>query len=173
MDRDLQFHPLGLAPDKQPIHNGFPSRDGRKLAYANAIRAACPRDAVGVIDTGTGAMTSAPMPYSRDTNATTRAIWWDKDGLLHISIAERPCGAGDAVTTTRTWKLDQGRWIQADADPALMSRQLYDSAVALVAPTLTKPPAGTLFVVTDQRRDHIADNVTDLAAPAVSASNAS
>src|SRR6185437_3021371 len=111
MGRDQQFHPLGPAPDKQPIHIGFPSRDGRKFAYASAIRAACPRDAVGVVETDTGAVTSPPMPYSRDNNATTRAIWWDKDGLLHISIAEKPCGADDAVITTRTWKLDQGKWI--------------------------------------------------------------
>jgi hypothetical protein len=113
MGRDQTFHSLGPAPDKQPIQVGFPSPDGRKLAYANPIRAACPKDAVGVIDTDTGALTSPPMPYSVDNNATTRAIWWDKDGLLHISIAEKPCGT-DAVTSTTTWKLDQGKWTQAD-----------------------------------------------------------
>jgi hypothetical protein len=173
MGRDQQFHPLGPAPDKQPIHTGFASRDGRKFAYASAIRAACPKDAVGVVDTDTGAVTSPPMPYSLDNGATTRAIWWDKDGLLHISIAEKPCGAGDVVTSTRTWKLDQGKWIQDGSEPTLVSRQLDGNAVALVEPAVPKPPAGTLFVVTDQRRDHIADNVTDLAAPTVSSSNAS
>jgi hypothetical protein len=45
--------------------------------------------------------------------------------------------------------------------------------VALVAPTTPKLPAGTLWIVTDGRRDHIADNVTDLAAPTVSSPNGS
>lgn len=158
MGRDQSFHQLGPAPDNQPIHIGVPSPDGHRFAYVSAIRAACPKDAVGVVDSDTGALTSPPMPYSLDTNATTRTIWWDKDGLLHISIAEKPCGT-DTVTTTATWKLDQGKWVQGGSEPTLVSRQLDGNASALVTPD------GNLWIVTDGRRDHIADNVTDLASP--------
>jgi hypothetical protein len=160
MSRDQSFHRLGPAPDKQPISVGFPSPDGRKFAYEVPMRAACPRNAVGVVDTSTNALTSPPMPYSVDKKATTRAIWWDKDGLLHISIAEKPCGTSDdTVASMTTWKLDGGNWIQADPGPTMVSRQLDNNAVALVT------PPGTLWIVTDGHRDQIADTVTGLAAP--------
>lgn len=167
MSRDGAFHQIGPAPDIAPSRIAFPSADGRRFAYAGSLRAACPKDAVTLLDTVTGQVVSPVMPYSIDTRATTRKIWWDTDRSLHISIVEKPCTAkDDAATMVTTWKLDQDKWIRATPDSVLVSRQLGNDTVALLSPTNPKLPMGTLWIDSGGDRSQIAENVTDLASPA-------
>lgn len=168
---DGTFHQIGPAPDIARIRIAFPNADGRQFAYAGSLRAACPKDAVTVLDTVTDQVTSPAMPYSIDNKVTTRKIWWDTDRLLHASIIEKPCTANDdAAATVTTWKLEQDKWIRSTPDNVLVSRQLGNDAVALVSPTNPKQSGGTLWIDSGGDRKRIAENVTDLATPRETAS---
>ncbi|SHU67579.1 Uncharacterised protein [Mycobacteroides abscessus subsp. abscessus] len=163
---DGTFHQIGPAPDTAPIRIAFPNTDGRQFAYAASLRAACPKDAVTVLDTLTGQAISPMIPYSIDNKVTTRKLWWDTDRLLHASIVEKPCTAkDDAAATVTAWKLDQDKWIRATPDGVLVSRKLGNDAVALVSPTNPKQSMGTLWIDSGGDRKQIAENVTDLATP--------
>lgn len=163
---DGTFHQIGPSPDTAPIRIAFPSADGRQVAYAASLRAACPKDAVTVLDTVTNQAMSPMIPHSIDNKVTTRKLWWDTDRLLHASIIEKPCTAkDDAAATATAWKLDQDKWIRAIPDNVLVSRQLGHDAVALVSPTNPKLSMGTLWVDSGGDRKQIAENVTDLATP--------
>lgn len=168
MDRNQTFKSLGPSPETaHPIQITVPSPDGREFAYQSPIRAACPKSGVGVIDTQTGQFSSPTLPSSIDSIATTSTMWWDADRTLHIGLATRPCGSEASSNNVTTWKLDQDEWIRADPADVLASRVLAGGQTALVTPTSTKPPLGTLWVDTGATRVPIADDVTDLAAPAV------
>ncbi|MFV8160612.1 hypothetical protein ACNQVK_00415 [Mycobacterium sp. 134] len=167
MDRSRTMTPLAPSPEiTNPIRIAIPSFNGSQFAYTAPLRAACPKDGVSIVDTGTGDPSSARMPYSIDDRATTHRVWWDLDGLLHMSIATRPCTA-DTPGAITAWKLEHSTWVRADPDDALVSRQLGDRAVAVVKPARLNPPAGTLWLSTETGSAYIANNVTDLAAPAI------
>ncbi|MGV0737533.1 hypothetical protein ABQF35_11095 [Mycobacterium syngnathidarum] len=167
MDRYQTFGSLGPSPETaHPIQITVPSPDGREFAYQSPIRAACPKSGVGVIDTQTGQFSSPALPSSIDNVATASTMWWDTDRALHIALATRPCGSDASSNIVTTWKLDQDEWIRADPADVLASRALAGGQTALVTPTSTKPPRGTLWVDTGATRVQVADDVTDLATPA-------
>lgn len=166
MDRDRTFRALAPSPEiASPIQLTTPSSDGRHFSYVGTIRAACPKDGVNIVDTNTGAASSPAMPYTLFDKATTHRIWWDTDQLLHMSMATRPCTADARTQTMTSWKLEQGTWIRADPADALVSRHLGPDTAAVVTATQFNPPRGTLTLQTPTDRTHIADDVTDLAAP--------
>ncbi len=172
MDRDHTFHRLGPSPEiAHPIQATVPRADGQKFAYSSPIRSACPKSGVGVLDTNSGQVSSPAMPYDVDSIATPLTMWWDTDHFLRMSLATRPCGSDATSSTVETWKLDQDGWVRADPADVLVSRELGGNKTALVTPTSTKPPRGTLWVDSGADRVHIADNVTDLAAPDLSPPN--
>ncbi len=168
MDRDRTFHTPTPSPEiTTPIQLTAPSSDGRNFAYLGMIRAACPKDGVNIVDTDTGAVSSPSMPYTLFDKAATHRIWWDTDQLLHMSMTTRPCTTDASTETMTSWKLEQEKWIHAEPTDALVSRQLGHNLVAVVTATQFNPPRGTLTLQTSTDRTHIADDVTDLAAPAV------
>ncbi|WP_166904749.1 hypothetical protein [Mycobacterium sp. DL440] len=166
MDRDRTTYTLAPSPEiTSPIQLTAPSSDGRNFAYVGMVRAACPKDGVNIVDTDTGAVSSPAMPYTLFDKATTHRIWWDSDQLLHMSMTTKPCTTDASTQTMSSWKLEQEKWIRAEPADALVSRQLGQDTVAIVTATQFNPPHGTLTLQTATDGTHIADDVTDLAAP--------
>lgn len=161
---DESLHRVGPAPDTH-IRVAYPRPDGQAFAYAHSLRSACPKNSVNVVTATTGRLASPPMPYNADSIATTQRIWWDA-GVLHMSLAERPCAGSDGSASKLTaWKLDRDSWVTANMDDVLVSRPLGSDAAAVVTPTQLKPPRGVLWVESQGERSQIAEDVTDLAVP--------
>lgn len=168
MDRKRNMRALAPSPEiANPIRVTVPSFNGGQFAYTAPLRAACPKDGVSVVDIGTGQTSSAPMPYAIDDRATTQRVWWDFDGLLHMSVATRPCTSDAGSESVTSWKLEHNTWVRAEPDDVLVSRQLGGPTVAVVKPARLKPAAGALWLNTETASTHIADDVTDLAAPGI------
>ena len=166
MDRDHSFHPIGSSPEiAHPIQTTTPSPDGKSFAYEVFGRSACPQNGIDLIDARTGAVSTPDMPGSTGDIASMRRTWWDSDGLLHMSMAIRPCQTDHVTDTMTTWKLDHNKWIHDDPDNVLESRQLGEHQIAAVTTTQFTRPHGTLWLQTGADREHLADNVTYLATP--------
>ncbi|WP_134087579.1 hypothetical protein [Mycobacteroides salmoniphilum] len=167
---DQPIRSLGSIDADLPINTAWISPDGKNAAYLAPVRN-CAHAAVTIVNLETeNKTTTAPQPDLDDqTRSDIFRIDWQTDGTLDVAYGTSRCtstGSGlQSLEAPSIWSFTAGQWSPSNPGPILQILKLPDGRTADLIPA-GQSNSGTLYMVEQGHRTHIADNVQTIATPA-------
>ena len=128
-------------------------------------------------DTDTSPLDAAdPDDYQQQESWTVTDLWYDGDGVLHLSGDSMLCVSDDDFnsysrpgTPQQVWRLDGDRWV-ADDERALLSEHVLPTGSRLELARVTTQSgdySGMLTMTDDEGTTEVADHVVSTSVPPV------
>lgn len=167
--QDQPIRLLGSIDSELPINTAWISPDGTTAAYSAPVRN-CGHAAVTIVNLETGnKTTTAPQPDLDDqTRSDIFRLAWQSDGTLDVAYGTSHCtntGSGlQSREAPSIWSYTAGQWSQSHPGPVLRIVKLPAGRTAELIPA-GQSNSGTLYIVDQGQRTHIAEDVQTIATP--------